>query len=61
MVDGNFLREDNVVPAGQDIVIALLERCFLWSDIVLTRYGNIRIDCQQKFVADAETRQDKAK
>ena len=37
MVDGQFLAEDSTAPAGQDIVIGLLDRCFLWSDIVLTR------------------------
>lgn len=37
MVDGKFLAEDSTAPAGQDIVIGLLDRCFLWSDIVLTR------------------------
>ncbi|KAL9126289.1 MAG: hypothetical protein Q9217_004638 [Psora testacea] len=41
MVDGKFLGEDNTAPTGQDIVIGLLERCFLWSDIVLTRQGKI--------------------
>ena len=38
MVDGKFLAEDSTAPAGQDIVIGLLERCFLWSEIVLKRY-----------------------
>lgn len=37
MVDGKFLAEDSTAPAGQDIVAELLSRCFLWSDIVLTR------------------------
>ena len=37
MVDGKFLSEDSTAPAGQGIVIGLLDRCFLWSDIVLTR------------------------
>ncbi|MDI1487258.1 MAG: hypothetical protein OHK93_006527 [Ramalina farinacea] len=41
MVDGKFLAEDSTAPAGQDIVIGLLDRCFLWSDIVLTRQGKI--------------------
>lgn len=38
MVDGKFLAEDSTTPAGQDIVVGLLERCFLWSEIVLKRY-----------------------
>lgn len=38
MVDGKFLGEDSTAPAGQNIVIGLLDRCFLWSDIVLSRY-----------------------
>ena len=38
MVDGKFLAEDSTTPAGQDIVIGLLDRCFLWSEIVLKRY-----------------------
>ena len=37
MVDGKFLAEDST-PAGQDIVVGLLERCLLWSEIVLKRY-----------------------
>ncbi|KAL9640728.1 MAG: hypothetical protein Q9164_000123 [Protoblastenia rupestris] len=41
MVDNKFLGEDSKAPIGQDIVIGLLDRCFLWSDIVLTRQGKI--------------------
>ena len=37
MVDGKFLAKDNTTPAGQAIVLELLDRCFLWSGIVLTR------------------------
>lgn len=37
MVDGKFLAEDNTAPAGQAIVAELLDRCFLWLGIVLTR------------------------
>ena len=36
-VNGKFLGEDSSVPAGQLIVTELLEKCFLWSEIVLTR------------------------
>ncbi|KAL2051584.1 hypothetical protein ABVK25_008246 [Lepraria finkii] len=41
MVDGKFLGEDSTTPTGQTIVAGLLDRCFLWSDIVLTRKGKI--------------------
>ncbi|KAF6224073.1 hypothetical protein HO133_010647 [Letharia lupina] len=41
MVDGKFLAEDSTAPAGQAIVVELLDRCFLWSGIVLTRKGKI--------------------
>jgi len=37
MVDGKFLAEDSTAPAGQAIVAGLLDRCLLWSEIVLTR------------------------
>ena len=37
MVDGKFLAEDSTAPAGQAIVAELLDRCFLWSGIVLAR------------------------
>ena len=40
MVDGKFLAEDSTAPAGQAIVAELLDRCFLWSGIVLTRCGS---------------------
>ena len=41
MVDGKFLGEDSTTPTGQTIVAGLLDRCFLWSDIVLTRYVDV--------------------
>ncbi|MCJ1461165.1 hypothetical protein MMC28_011547 [Mycoblastus sanguinarius] len=41
MVNGRFLAEDSTAPAGQEIVLGLLERCFLWSEIVLLRKGRI--------------------
>ncbi len=41
MVDGKFLAEDNTAPAGQAIVVELLDRCFLWSSIVLTRSDSL--------------------
>jgi len=42
MVDGQFLAEDGTAPAGQAIVTLLLDRCFLWSDIVLARCVTVR-------------------
>ena len=38
-VDGKFLGEDGKTPAGQEIVVELLNRCLKWSEIVLTRSG----------------------
>ena len=38
MTDGKFLAEDKSAPAGQEIVTELLERCLMWSKIVLERY-----------------------
>ena len=38
MVDGKFLTEDSTAPEGQAIVTALLDRCILWSEIVLARW-----------------------
>ena len=38
MVNGQFLAKDSTAPAGQDIVIGLLERCLMWSEIVLKRH-----------------------
>ena len=38
MVDGKFIGADGTVPPGQEIVDSLLDRCFLWSEIVLERY-----------------------
>lgn len=46
MVDGKFLAEDSTAPAGQAIVAELLDRCFLWSGIVLTR-------CASSVIANA--------
>ena len=40
MVDGKFIGTDETAPAGQDIVAGLLDRCFLWSEIVLERYSS---------------------
>ncbi|CAF9931876.1 MAG: hypothetical protein HETSPECPRED_008206 [Heterodermia speciosa] len=41
MVDGKFIGADGTVPTGQEIVDTLLDRCFLWSEIVLERQGQI--------------------
>ena len=46
MVNGKFLAEDSTEPAGQDIVIGLLERCLMWSEIVLKRYNFPRLGNQ---------------
>ena len=37
MIDGKFIGTDGTAPAGQEIVAGLLDRCLLWSDIVLER------------------------
>ena len=37
MVEGKFLADDSTTPKGQDIVTGLLERCKLWTGIVLER------------------------
>ena len=37
MVHGKFIGADGTVPAGQEIIDLLLDRCFLWSEIVLER------------------------
>ncbi|KAL8874270.1 MAG: hypothetical protein Q9174_000390 [Haloplaca sp. 1 TL-2023] len=41
MVNGKFLAEDSTTPAGQKIATDLLNRCLLWSEIVLARQGKI--------------------
>jgi hypothetical protein len=35
--DGKFVAEDGAFPEGQEIMVPLLERCLLWSEIVLER------------------------
>ncbi len=37
MVDGKFLAEDSTAPDGQAIVAKLLDRCVVWSELVLNR------------------------
>lgn len=37
MKDHKFVTEDGKVPDGQDLTVALLERCLRWCDIVLER------------------------
>ena len=44
MVNGKFLAKDSTAPAGQDIVIGLLERCLMWSEIVLKRHFSLISD-----------------
>ncbi|KAL8850152.1 MAG: hypothetical protein Q9221_004913 [Calogaya cf. arnoldii] len=41
MVGGKFLAEDSTTPAGQNVATELLNRCLKWSEIVLSRQGNI--------------------
>ena len=41
MVDGKFLGTSGTAPEGQDIVVGLLDRCLLWAEIVLERYGQL--------------------
>lgn len=38
MSNGKFLAKDNSIPAGQEIVTDLLNRCLKWAEIVLTRF-----------------------
>lgn len=38
-VDGNFVTAEGEIPAGNDIVCDLLNRCLMWADIVLERKG----------------------
>lgn len=42
MVEGKFLAEDSSTPKGQEVVIGLLERCTLWTGIVLERFDTFR-------------------
>lgn len=37
MIEGKFIGADGTAPAGQDIVAGLLDKCLLWSEIVLDR------------------------
>ena len=37
MIEGKFIGADGTAPAGQEIVASLLEKCLLWSEIVLDR------------------------
>ncbi|PKS07758.1 hypothetical protein jhhlp_006366 [Lomentospora prolificans] len=39
--DGNFVTEDGKIPAGNDIVNDVLNRCLGWADAVLERKGAI--------------------
>ncbi|EQL33143.1 hypothetical protein, variant [Blastomyces dermatitidis ATCC 26199] len=41
MKGGNFVGPDGSIPEGQEIVKALLDRCWKWSEIVLERHGQI--------------------
>lgn len=37
----NMSYDVNAIPSGNEIVIDLLARCMLWSDILLTRQGKV--------------------
>lgn len=39
MKDGNFVDADGNIPAGQDEIKSLMERCWRWTEIVLERYA----------------------
>ena len=58
MVDGKFLAEDSTAPAGQAIVVELLDRCFLWSGIVLTRCAST-VKSNETFEANFHVRKGK--
>ena len=58
MVDGKFLAEDSTAPAGQAIVVELLNRCFLWSGIVLTRCAPLA-QFIESYKANSRTRKGK--
>lgn len=44
MSNGKFLAEDDSIPAGQDIVAELLNRCLKWAEIVLTRFDSLTVN-----------------
>ena len=58
MVNGKFLAEDSSAPTGQAIVVELLDRCFLWSGIVLARCASPRRS-KQTCIADLLVRKGK--
>lgn len=58
MVNGKFLAEDSSAPTGQAIVVELLDRCFLWSGIVLARCASPR-GSKQTCIADLLVRKGK--
>ncbi len=43
MVDGKFLSAGGIPLSDQDIVSGLLNRCVMWSEIVLDRYEHSRL------------------
>lgn len=47
MSNGKFLAEDNSIPAGQEIVAELLNRCLKWAEIVLTRFESTATEAIQ--------------
>lgn len=47
MSNGKFLAEDSSIPAGQEIVAGLLNRCLKWAEIVLTRFDSLTTKSMQ--------------
>lgn len=47
MSNGKFLAEDSSIPAGQEIVAELLNRCLKWAEIVLTRFDSLTMKSMQ--------------
>ena len=39
MKDGKFVAENGHIPENQEVVIALLQRCLKWADLVLEKYN----------------------
>ena len=61
LVDGKFLAEDSTAPDGQAIVAALLERCLVWSEIVLARFDSPAVQEAQSQINQAYTSTRKGK
>jgi len=55
-VDGKFVNASGEVPEGNDDVCALLDKCLMWSEIVLERKGEIPEAFQDKYVVLVDIR-----